>query len=428
MYKILAYVSKCRIGGKKHIFTIKDFLYQNAHFYLPRKHQKNGGVIHLIETYALSCGLKIDRPYVFEHYTSVPFEKFISFNKKCYPYYLEVINLIKPELDKRGIHIVQLQVSNNDIEAPDAISNSLTFGQWAYLIKRSLLHFGEDDYLFDLAGYYDIPRVILFSNTFPNTSKPYWGASEKQRIIFEKGPFEKPSFSSDINSNFVRLVKPEDIAQHIMDLLEIPWEKPYQTIFAGQQYRPAHDFAEIVPDKENPIQLNGRIASVCVRMDYNFDEQFLANVLEKTKASIVTNKPVNMNLLHMMRSKIAELAYIINDESDIQFARDLAKLNFPYALLSLEPTPQLKEKFFEVGLVSGVVTAKLENVTALKDGLKGLFYKSSKRVLHGSNEYKGQYEWANKLASQPNDFSPCPEEPSAGFMREIDFYYIVRPI
>lgn len=382
--------------------------------------------MHLLETYALTCGLKIDKPYVYEHYTTVPCEKFISFNKKCYPYYLEVINLIKPELDKRGIRVLQLLANQENAEADLRVHEGLSFGQWAYLVKHSLLHFGEDEYLFDLAGFYDIPRVIMYSNTYPTTTKPYWGSAQKERILYSTGKNQKPSFSTDPSGSFVRFIKPEKVAQNIMDLLGIEWSPPYETIYAGLQYRAHHDIIEIVPDKTQPVELNGKVLGITVRMDYQKDEEFLANVLDKTKAAIVTNSPINANLLQMLRTKIAEIAYLVDSNSDVNFVKELSKLNLPYGLLTYQQDKEIKEKFFEVSAVNTILTPKIEDIPELKGNLEGLSYKSSKRVIHGNLEYKGKYELDNKLPSKPNEFSPCPKEANVDFFREIEFFFIVK--
>lgn len=384
--------------------------------------------MHLLETYALSCGLKIDKPYVFEHYTTVPFGRFISFNRKHYPFYSEVISLIKPVLDKEKIDILQLKAANDTADTSSIVTDSLTFGQWAYLMRRSLLHFGEDDFLFDLAGFYDVPRVILFSNTYPNNFKPYWGDESKQRIIFELGSNKKPSFSSDINLDFVRLIKPEVIAQNIMDLLGISWSPPYKTVFAGQQYRPHHDLIEIVPDKSKTIHLNGRASAINVRMDYNFDEQFLVNVIEKTKACIVTDKPINLNIIQTFRNNISEVVYLVDENSDLQFTRGLRRLNIPSSMISFSSSSLMKERFFEIGTINNLSVTKLSDIPALKDGLKGLFYKSAKRVLHGDLEYKGLYEFSNKTPSVMRELSPCPENATDEFLKELDFFLIVQPV
>ena len=383
--------------------------------------------MHLLQTYSLNCGLKIDRPHVYEHYSSVPFEKFISFNKKIYPYFSEVIDLIKPELEKRGIGILQLNATKETAETEVAIYNHLSFGQWAYIIQRSLLHFGEDEFLFDLAAHYDIPRVIMFGNTYPNTTKPMWGSKEKEKILFSTGKFPKPSLSADPSQSFIRDIKPEQIAQAVMDLLGIPWKAPFETVFAGTTYRPQHDIIELTPGEKNVFDINGRIATLAVRADYRFNEQFIGDVISRNRVSLVTAQPINLQLLQTYKNNIQELIYIVDKDGDIKFAKAISSLNIPYILMTYNNTQEIKEKFFEVSPVHQQTISKFEDVPELKNGLKGLFYKSSKRLRAGENEYKGLFDMQNNRTTKPNELSPCPENPTEDFMKELEFYYIVKP-
>lgn len=384
--------------------------------------------MHIIETYALSCGVKIDEPYVFEHYATIPAEKFISFNKSVYPFYREIIELIQPVLDKHGIKIVQLRANPQNVDADLAVPNNLSFGQWAYIIKHSLLHFGEDDFLFDLAGHYDIPRVIMFSNTYPNTTKPYWGSQDKERILFTTGKLKKPSLSADPNHNFVRDIKPEQIALNIMELLGIPWKPTFETLYAGARYSPYHNILELVP-VNGGIDVQGPAASLAVRMDYGFDEQFLGNVISRHKTSIVTNKPIQMGLLHTFRANVMEVAYIVDNQNhDMNFIKELGKLNLPYGVLSYDINAELKEKFYEIGFVNQMKVPDLSQVPALKDGLKGLMYKSGKRVIDNKGEYKGYYDFKHNHPSKPNEWFACPENADKDFLKELDFFLIARPL
>jgi len=252
--------------------------------------------MNILHKYALDCGLKIDKPFVYENYTTVPYDKFITFYKKNYPYYYEVIKLIEPELKKRGIKILQIKANKDDVETETAILDNLTFGQWAYLIRHSMLHFGENEFLFDLCAHYDVPRVIMFSNTYPETFSPCWGSKEKERIIFELGSNKKPSLSADANLDTVRFIKPEKIAADIMSLLGVPWTAPYETVFLGPLYRPRHDIVEIIANDSGKVNVSGQVKVFVIRMDYSFNETFMANILQQIRATVITDKPVNINI------------------------------------------------------------------------------------------------------------------------------------
>ena len=69
--------------------------------------------MHLIESYATNCGLKIDEPFIYEKFFPLAFDKYITFSPsnnpaQDYDYWIEVINIIHPKLKKEGINILQL--------------------------------------------------------------------------------------------------------------------------------------------------------------------------------------------------------------------------------------------------------------------------------------------------------------------------------
>ena len=65
--------------------------------------------MHLVEQYALSCGVKIDRPSIETSYFPVVPDKYITLHasnriqSKTYDYYNDVMDLLHPYLD-RGKH------------------------------------------------------------------------------------------------------------------------------------------------------------------------------------------------------------------------------------------------------------------------------------------------------------------------------------
>ena len=69
---------------------------------------------HLIETYALNCGLKIDKPFMLEKFFPVDVENFITihpnskYTSKCYDYWQEVVDLIREPLKENNIDILQI--------------------------------------------------------------------------------------------------------------------------------------------------------------------------------------------------------------------------------------------------------------------------------------------------------------------------------
>ncbi len=69
--------------------------------------------MHLIESYATNCGLKIDKPSVIEKFFPLSFDKYIILDagteqSKDYDYWHDVFDIILPKLQEKDIQILQL--------------------------------------------------------------------------------------------------------------------------------------------------------------------------------------------------------------------------------------------------------------------------------------------------------------------------------
>ena len=76
--------------------------------------------MHLVEQYALSCGVKIDKPFIDTSYFPISADKYITLHASCriqsktYDYYNDVVELIYPFLQKENIQIIQNTPNNSD--------------------------------------------------------------------------------------------------------------------------------------------------------------------------------------------------------------------------------------------------------------------------------------------------------------------------
>ena len=70
--------------------------------------------MHLLETYALSTGSKIGKPFIVKKFFPVKYEKYITIQNssgmpaKCYDYFQQVVDFLLPVLNKENIGIVQI--------------------------------------------------------------------------------------------------------------------------------------------------------------------------------------------------------------------------------------------------------------------------------------------------------------------------------
>ena len=68
--------------------------------------------MHLLDRYALSCGVKIDKPFISEHYYPTTLDKYIVFqtsgkgNSRQYDYWTKVFSFIKEYTeDYKIVHV-----------------------------------------------------------------------------------------------------------------------------------------------------------------------------------------------------------------------------------------------------------------------------------------------------------------------------------
>ena len=126
--------------------------------------------MHLVEQYALSCGIKIDKPFIETSYFPIVAEKYITLHapsriqSKTYDYYNDVTDLLKTFLEKEGIKIIQIG-SKEEAGISNCIQHQgqTSIKQAAYIIQNSLLHLGTDSFSTHVASGFGKKIVSLYS-------------------------------------------------------------------------------------------------------------------------------------------------------------------------------------------------------------------------------------------------------------------------
>jgi len=386
--------------------------------------------MHLIETYATYCGSKIDKPFIYESFFSNPFEKYITFHSdtpyssRNYDYWQEVIDLISPYLEKNNIKLIQVGgEKDRGFRNCENFKGKTNRNQLAYVLKRSLLHFGADSFPIHLAGFFNINLVALYSISRPENAGPYFGDKEKQ-ILF-KG-YEKlnvkPSYSPEENPKTINAILPEEIATAILKLLNIESPAKYKSINFGERYGKVevHDFIPNqvvdIPNKESVLD---------IRMDYHFNENNLAKQLQLNKCRIFTNKRVNLDLLKNLKQSIDTLFYFVDENDDPSFVKDVNELGIKIAILSEMPkefVDSRKIDYYEQGNINILPKPNEDLVNKLKS-IKNLYYKSCKTLYSGASVYSSlASQKANK--QKTGEFEPVVD--TEDFWKEMDNFFFVE--
>lgn len=256
--------------------------------------------MHLAESLSLASASTLTKQRLYEKFVPIGAEKFISFHKAFYEHYKEVLNLIKPILDEKNIEIIQLGGKNyNGISAIPSIKD---YCHSAYVIRNSLLHFGEYSILFDICNTVNTKSVILNSIAKESFICPYF-ENKNQIVINAINDGELPTYNPQLASKKLNKIKPEDVAEKILSSLGFQFHKPYETIYAGEFYKENEIEINIYPVKNHSYDLSN-FSSPSIRMDYSYDLEFLIEHLNKKACRIRTDKEIPEEIIEKYKSKI----------------------------------------------------------------------------------------------------------------------------
>ena len=355
--------------------------------------------MNLIETYALNCGAKIDKPYIYSTFFPIPFERYITFHtdeaeqSKSYEYWQDVINIITPVLKNNNITIVQVGDANNR-EMHDCVSfrGQTSLNQLAYIMERSMLHVGPDGFLLHLASYYDIPIVGLYSPYFIECNKPFFGSASKHILLssYDRAK-QKPSYSPEENPKTINLLLPEEIASSVLKLLNINFDFPFDTVFIGKKYS-GFNIQESIPN--NPTILFNPENPVEIRTDLEYDDGSLHNQLAHYKKSIVIiSKTINFDILRRFKDNIHSIVVRILGGDQKELISKIVELGKNIILVSPLPEEEiqkLKHIYYEFGNIHPQESIGIDKINELKKDSSYLYYRSSKITAVNGKYYYSQ--------------------------------------
>tara|TARA_Y100000593_G_scaffold26231_1_gene52161 strand:- start:1125 stop:2309 length:1185 start_codon:yes stop_codon:yes gene_type:complete len=391
---------------------------------------------HLIETYALNCGLKIGEPSIIEKFYPINLDKYITFHpnskydSKSYDYWQEVLDIIAPPLKEMGISIVQIgSKGDRPFNYAQHTQGSTNIGQVAYILNGAQLHLGVDSFPTHVASSYRKKIVCLYSNTYADIVGPYWG-DEKDHILLEPTRTKenpRPSYSAQESPKTINDIKPEDIADSVFKLLGCDYRYEYKTLTRGATYLSKQ--IESIPDSVVDINKLGT-DSLIVRMDYHFDEHILLNQIARNPCTVVTDKPIDLTIFKNFKKNLVQLVYKIDENHDPDFAESCYKEGLNVLLLTElddEGIEKAKLYYMDHGIINKKATVDPKDVEKIKKfGLKNLFYKSNKFLVSEGKVYPSVAAWKEKKPTDklyPQVFPIIDDE---SFWDRLDEYYILK--
>jgi len=387
--------------------------------------------MHLVETYALNCGLKIGKPFIYEKYCPIPFEKYISFQPcskyeaKSYDLWGEVISLISPYLKSKDIHIVQIGGKDEKpIEGCYHLQGKTNINQAAYLIKGAILHFGADSFGVHVASSYNKPIVSLYSNSRPENAGPYFGDKHLTRILEADKSNRRPSYSATESPKTINEIDPIDIANYILELLGENMLN-IKSLYIGQEY--SRKLIESVPDSVIADISKLNVQSLIMRLDYHFNEEVLGEQLKRNNCSIVTSKPISNDILTMYKDNIAQIIYEIDESHDVNFVKNLRKLGKPFVVSTQKDQDfikRIKLQYMDLTSIVKIEKAKKEDIKEIANiDLNNILYKSNKLTISMGKIYNSKAAYLNKI---PYEGNPIKVIDTIEFWEESKYLYLFK--
>lgn len=356
---------------------------------------------HILEEYAKNLGVLISKPIIAEHYFPIPEDKYITIHcenkiqSKDYQYYGLVFNLLAPILQKQNIKVIQIDCQNNSINGANKILGGLSFKQYASILSNSLLHIGVDNVYSHYISSKNIPLVNLFGNTYPNISNGYWSKNDKKKDI--SAPWEvKPCLNLHDPKSEINKIKPEKIAQAIIDLLKIPKKLTFKTIKTGELFN--YIITEVIPTSFTPININQN-EIIFLRLDQGYNESAFLQYCQNYKVSIITDKLIQPSGLESIRNNVKKISLFIDkDFGEIpdRYFEILKIWGIELQLMTkkAEDLSYLKNKYFDYSVnLYNKNKNKPENITS-----ENLFL-SGKRIFENGIEYPSLAHWRLKQKS-----------------------------
>lgn len=384
--------------------------------------------MHLLEQYALSCGVKIDKPFIETSFFPLPFEKYIilhassGMGSKNYDYWQDVVN------EFLSLHsefkIVQIG-GNEDIKINGVyrLCGKTNLKQTAYLIKNCQAIIGNDSFSMHVAGGFNKPIVSLYGILFKNCCKPYFGDEDNKFLLEADFSKIKPTFSANENQKRVNEIKPEKIVSSLISALKLKTNVSYKTIYIGDKYQ--FQFIEIVPDFIlSPDSFHGQ--KMIVRMDWHHDENALANLAcAERELMIASKKEIPLELLNQIKDYISGIHFEVCSDDDFVAKNKYFKqiqqlgLNLNIGTKDKNNLSKIRFELFDFEVEEILISEKKELDIDDKN-IDNLRYTSNRKILAKDGVFNCKSDWENRLEKN----NKVTDSPS--FWEDVQFMRVIE--
>jgi hypothetical protein len=374
--------------------------------------------MQLANVFSASCGLKIDKPEIYDVYFPFVEKDFITIDtdKNNYTNWQDVINIIRPVLSEANIEIFSLgEPESVPIRGTLRTNGTISAGQKSYLIKKSKLHVSNNNLTAQICASLNKKLICIVDN-------------KKRAIKFPE------SWSDQNNHTFIypesgdEFIKVEKLAKAILTNLDLPCDLDYETIYVGNKYKDGSQFVEHIPTSLFDLKKYD-LNSVLLRMDLGFSEENLATQLQIGKATIYTDKDLNLDILNTFKENIIELVYEVKEHNNPDFVKKALNLGIKCHLTSYLPKEKIDDLKLNYMDIGNILSQQYFSVKDLPNhellDIDNLFYRSKKVICKNDLMYLSEASLEKGIQSH-NSFDMQKVIDAPNFWKNLDAFSIFK--
>lgn len=309
-------------------------------------------------------------------------------------------------LQVTGIQVIQI----GDNDDPSILSSLdlrglLTVRQLAYVIKNSRLCITSNQFTSKLCRVYNKSLILLGSN-YP--SKQVVPSFDKVVYIEPELKTARWNYKKDEWPKTINSIKPEVIANAILNKIGIEDSVNYKTLYIGEKFGPR--FLNFIPEGIFPKELINTPFNI--RLDIFDNQEYLSPILNMTQADITTKTPLDLNSLNI--KNIKSIVYFCDKDFDVNFIKGCISKLINLIVICCNDDLLNELRLETLGICTVYKKPKEKPLDILEK--HDMFFKSNRVYIARGKTYASIYHYKNDL-----DFKSFPVELKESFMNEEDF-------
>ena len=226
----------------------------------------------------------------------------------------------------------------------------------------------------------------------------------------------KPSFLDNESPKTINQIKPETVAAQVLNCLNIDHNlDKIETIYSGDDYN--LQVIDIIPGDFLP-NLSDNTIPCSIRMDKNFNLNFLPTCKNLKHVNIYTDKLIPNDYIKILGDNLKSVRYFIDNTTSVEEVLSLQSTGIPIHLIckNKKELKKLRLKFID-DIVHEYYTFSQNDLKV--DSLDNLYFLSKKNVIEHGQVYNSYL--SAKAKANLGEVKDCPE-----LWEDLSFFRIFR--